>query len=50
MKRKTKVQKYLSDLGKKSWEKQKHKKDSEYMRTLQRKSVEARKRNNETLA
>ncbi len=41
-KEKDPVKKYLSSLGKKSWAKQKDKKDSEYMRELQRKSVEAR--------
>lgn len=39
------IKEYFSKLGKKSWKKQKKKKNSAYMREMQRKSVEARKKN-----
>lgn len=39
------VKKYMSELGKKSWEKQKKKRGKKYFRELQKKSVKARLRN-----
>ncbi len=39
------IKNYFSKLGKISWKKQKKKKDSDYMRELQKKSVMARNNN-----
>jgi len=42
------IKKYLSGLGKKSWEAQKDKKDTKFFREMQRKSVISRAKNKET--